>query len=94
MDGAAENQLVINGAQTSAKKIAAKFGEQVTCATPTSERITAGFVDSVLTVHSNMFQKNLKSSPVLQPGGQACLVPEPKQTHTHNTQTHCIRNIA
>ena len=70
------------------KKIAAKFEEHVTCATPTSERITAGFVDSVLTIHSNMFQKNLKSSPVLQPGGQACLVPEPKQTHKHTTHKH------
>ena len=36
----------------------------------------------------NMFQKNLKSSPVLQPGGQACLVPEPKQTHKHTTHKH------
>ena len=41
-----KNQLVINEAQTSAKKTTAKFGEQVTCATPTSERIAAGFVDS------------------------------------------------
>ena len=45
-----KNQLVINEAQTSAKKTTAKFGEQVTGATPTSERIAAVFVDSVLTV--------------------------------------------